>query len=400
MKTIMQRYRQYPFFVLLLIILWMCHGFFGLFHVSRIFFIIYFLGFCITYRQCTPFSKPILLLFISMVLSMISCWFFHGQSFINSINSYINYSTLAIYFILLKLKINPYVVERLLVWTFVIFCFCYIYQVLVFPKLIFLESDERLSYNASILLRRIRFPGMSVVGLGFFFFLNKVLLKKYEYFPFLILSLIIILLFGFRTLLFFCFIFGMYLNVKINGINHKFIITCIVFFVVIALIFITEFGQEIFGAMWERQTEMDQSFANEDYIRYVTLFYYLGEHFTNFIEFLLGSGFPARNLNSQYANYYEYIESNLGIHYNDWGILGVSWMMGVLSLVAMVWYPVKSFFMKLPKDKLYLNIWFAYLLACGFTSAEFIRQGCFLIQGLALYLIYSFSTYEKNNINK
>ena len=96
--------------------------------------------------------------------------------------------------------------------------------------------------------------------------------------------------------------------------------------------------------------------------------------------------------------YYIKLES-WGIHYFDWGLLGISWMMGMLSLVAMIWYPIRAFLTKMPNDKLYLSIWFGYLLACAFTSAEFVRQGCFLVQGIALYLITIYSnqySYEKD----
>ena len=112
----------------------------------------------------------------------------------------------------------------------------------------------------------------------------------------------------------------------------------------------------------------------------------------------MGSGIPNRVIISDYGKYYDNLES-YGIHYYDWGILGMSWMMGLMSLVAMVWYSVKAFFTKVPRNKLYLTLWFGYLLACGFTSAEFVRQGCFLIQGMVLYLIHVYSD-EKNNSSK
>ena len=112
----------------------------------------------------------------------------------------------------------------------------------------------------------------------------------------------------------------------------------------------------------------------------------------------MGSGIPNRLIISDYSKYYDGLES-FGIHYYDWGILGMSWMMGFMSLIAMVWYSVKAFFTKVPRNKLYLTLWFGYLLACGFTSAEFVRQGCFLIQGIVLYLIHMYSD-EKNNNSK
>lgn len=177
--------------------------------------------------------------------------------------------------------------------------------------------------------------------------------------------------------------------VKINGFSYRLIVGIIVLLIIIWGFSLTTFGQETFAAMLERQ-ENDQNFGNKDYIRYTTLFYYYSQHFSNFIEFLLGSGIPNRLIISNYSRYYDNLES-FGIHYYDWGILGMSWMMGLMSLIAMVWYSVKAFFTKVPRNKLYLTLWFGYLLACGFTSAEFVRQGCFLIQGMVLYLIHVYS---------
>ena len=240
-------------------------------------------------------------------------------------------------------------------------------------------------------------PGMSLVGIGLFYSLNKLLLGNYKYLPFVVLAVVVMMLFGFRTLLFFSILFSIWMIVKINGFSYRLIVGIIVLLIIIWGFSLTTFGQETFAAMLERQ-ENDQNFGNKDYIRYTTLFYYYSQHFSNFIEFLLGSGIPNRLIISNYGRYYDNLES-FGIHYYDWGILGMSWMMGLMSLIAMVWYSVKAFFTKVPRNKLYLTLWFGYLLACGFTSAEFVRQGCFLIQGMVLYLIHVYSD-EKNNSSK
>lgn len=390
-------YRNFPFIVLLLIGLYLCEGMFGLLPMSRLFFPIYFMFFLKGYKKDTPFSKPLLLLIISMVLSMFSCMIFHNQSLISSFGCYVTYAAIAFFFLLRKMNINPNTIERVLFWMFVIFCVCYIYQIMVLPKLFFLSSDRDVNYSLPIFLRRIRLPGMSLVGLGALFSLNKILFGQRKYIFTFVLALIVILLFGFRTLLAFIAIFSFVMIIRIYGFSYKILLS----FVFLGLVgwgfSVTEFGQEIFGAMLERQ-DNDQTFANKDYIRYTTLFYYYGQHYQNLLEMFLGSGLAERGTGSSYEMYYVKLES-CGIHYFDWGLLGISWMMGMLSLVAMIWYPIRAFLTKMPNDKLYLSIWFGYLLACAFTSAEFVRQGCFLVQGIALYLITIYSNqyrYEKN----
>lgn len=391
------KYRSYPFIVLLLIGLYLCEGIFGLLSPTRVLFPVYFLFFLSGYKNDTPFSKPLLLLMVSMVLSMFSCMIFHNQDLISSFKSNVTYAAIAIFFILRKMKINPNSVERVLFWMFVIFCACYIYQIMVLPKLVFLSSDKYINYDLPFFLRRIRLPGMSLVGLGALLSLNKILVGQNRYIFTFLLALIVILLFGFRTLLAFIAIFSFIMIIRVFGFSYKILFSFVFLCIVIWGFSVTEFGQQIFGAMMERQDD-NQTFANKDYIRYTTLFYYYGQHYQNLLEMFLGSGLPERGTDSIYEMYYIKLES-LGIHYFDWGLLGISWMMGMLSLVAMIWYPIRAFLTRMPNDKLYLSVWFGYLLACAFTSAEFVRQGCFLVQGIALYLITIYSnqySYEKD----
>lgn len=396
-NNIRQEYRTLPFAVLLLIGLYLSQGIFGLLHFSRVLFIVFFLGFMWGYKKDTPFSTPLMLLMVSMVLSMFSCMIFHDQGFVSSMGGYVTFAAISIFFVLRKLNIAPWQIEKVLFWMFVIFCLCYIYQILVFPKLVFISSDEHINYEVSISLRRIRMNGMSLAGFGAFFSLNKILSGKKIFIIPLALAIVVILLFGFRTLTFFVFVFSFVMVARIYKLSFKLIFGFSFMMVVLWAFSITEFGQETFGAMMERQ-ETDQTFANKDYVRYATLFYYYRDHFQNVFEMFLGSGIPARDTGSAYEIYYNRLEA-IGLHYYDWGLLGMSWMMGMLSLVGMLWYPIRAFFARLPKDKLYLSVWFGYLLCCAFTSAEFVRPGCFLLQGGVLYLITKYE-YEKDYNNK
>ena len=164
------------------------------------------------------------------------------------------------------------------------------------------------------------------------------------------------------------------------------------------LLYLTPIFQTVFERMMERQ-ESDQTFGNKDYIRYATLFHYYGNHYKSAVEVFLGSGLCNRALRTSYSLEIVRNES-YGLHYYDWGLLGISWMTGVLSLIGMLWWSLKAAFAKLPKKYLYLSVWFGYILTCAFTSAEFVRQGCFLIQAICLYLIYKISLYEKNRYNE
>ena len=265
----------------------------------------------------------------------------------------------------------------------IIFCFCYLYQISVYPKEIFISENDSINTDLDIALRRIRMPGMSLASFCYFYSLSKFLHKNRIYIIFMALSAFVILLFGFRTLLAAIILFSFILVVKINGMSKKMIIYILFFVIFFFLASTTELFQNIFSAMMERQ-DSDQTFANKDYIRWIQFYYYYEDHYQNFIELLLGSGIPGGK--SNYLHYMENLQS-VGIYWIDWGFLGLSWLTGVLSLIGMVWWAIKAIVTKVHKQRIYLTIWFAYIFFCGITTAEFVREGCFMIQGMVLYII-------------
>ena len=148
--------------------------------------------------------------------------------------------------------------------------------------------------------------------------------------------------------------------------------------------------------MWEKQfgEGTQHSFANKNYIRWITLDYYYTEYFHDGLEMFLGSGYPVVN-----GKFYRNIENSLwsnGLFWMDWGILGLSWMIGIPAVVAMLWYSIKVYKIRSDKAYFFLPIWFMYLILSSITTAEFFRQGNFIIQALCLYLA---EKVYKDNLN-
>lgn len=375
--------RNYPFFLFLLVCLIFNQGFFGLIKINpKIFSLFYVLItiFCLNY---TRFSKPILLFVTSCGLSIASCYFFRGQSVIDSFGAYGVYLAIVSYFIMVKLRITPDIVEKTLFYMSIIFCICYLYQISVYPKEVFISKNDSINTELDIALRRIRMSGMSLASFCYFYSLSKIIQKEKTHFLTMALSALVILLFGFRTLLAAIVIFSFIQVFRMNGMSKKMITYTAFFCIIFLLASMTDLFRNIFSAMLERQ-DSDQTFANEDYIRWVQFYYYYEDHFHNLLEFLLGSGIPSGK--SSYSNYMENIQ-DIGIYWIDWGFLGLSWLTGILSLIGMVWWAIKAIVTKVYKEKIYLTTWFAYIFFCGITTAEFIRSGCFMIQGMVLYII-------------
>jgi hypothetical protein len=81
----------------------------------------------------------------------------------------------------------------------------------------------------------------------------------------------------------------------------------------------------------------------------------------------------------------------------DLGLLGFVFNYGILSLIAFINIYRIAIFSRLPKEHLYLNIFFFYLLISSVTTSESYRSGIFGVQMLALYLIAYIRFENKNN---
>lgn len=78
--------------------------------------------------------------------------------------------------------------------------------------------------------------------------------------------------------------------------------------------------------------------------------------------------------------------AKVGIFYVDWGIIGMSWMLGVITLIGMIGYMLTAI-KKSWKMEPYIPMWLIYMLLVSVTTGEFIRDGSFIVQALVLALI-------------
>ncbi|MFT3993578.1 MAG: hypothetical protein QM660_04675 [Dysgonomonas sp.] len=149
---------------------------------------------------------------------------------------------------------------------------------------------------------------------------------------------------------------------------------------------------EIIDKMMQRQ-ETD-NMGNEDYVRVLQLDYFLHHHFKNIIEFIGGSGVP--NPNSGYGKYmYSFNEvDEYGVMsgtsitgWFDWGLIGLSWVMGIPAVLALLIYAIRAIILKVDKEYYYIGCWFLFLLIISPVNTEFYREGIFVFHGIALYLV-------------
>lgn len=212
-----------------------------------------------------------------------------------------------------------------------------------------------------------------------------------------IVGLYVIVLMNFRSLLFVLPLFLFFYLYKVNKIKIESVVYILISIVILYALYL--YFQPVkfaIDAMFERAE--DNNFSNSDYIRNINLNYFLNVHFKSPLEYFFGSGMPYKASNI-YANQMIELAQYHKIFWVDWGLLGLSWMLGVLPVMAMVYYCVIAY-KKSNANTYFLSIWLLFLISCSITSKEFYREGNLVIQALVLYLIFKSNlNYEDRNTN-
>lgn len=351
----------------------------------------------------SKFRWNILILFFFIIINFYTTYRFRGQSFLDSFNtSYIrNFFPILIYFLLLYYNVSVKVLEKAIFILTTIFVFCYVFQWIIFP----LEIFELLNPNEST--HRFRMVGQGISSLGLFFALNKFLITKRYVYVFLMIGCVLVaLLLGFRSIILTCFAVSFLLVLRINRFSIKKIFPIIIVSAILLLIAVNiPLVQGIINDMQERNAT--DTFDNPEYIRILQINYFLNDHFQSFSEFFWGTGIP--NINSRYGEYmYSFHEVNkygeiTGTSITgwfDWGLLGLSWVLGIPFVCCLIIYALRVIFMKVPREYFYLSSWFVFLLISSTITIEFYREGVFFFHGLALYLVEKVSDSKKqiNNL--
>lgn len=336
------------------------------------------------------FSAIIILLYLFLFLNMISCSIYREQTIYESIRyCYLGTYIYIAYFILRRVNINIYNVEKAFYYLSILFVICYIFQFFNPSLPLFISDDVVLARRFSSSQQRFRFAGQAIISLGFFMCLNKYLLtRQYKYLYVMVLSLFCILLLGFRSLTVALFFSILMLFFKLYGLKRK-TFSAVFSVCIILLIFIfTPWGKNVYTDMMERQEE--QTFDNTDYIRMISLNYHYTEYFHDTAELVLGSGIPAQERGNYKGSKYSKDIADLqekGFIYQDWGVIGYSWIMGIGTIICIIWYCLKGFLLKVDKEYYYLGVWLLFLVLGSITTAEMFRPGAPFLMMVVLVLL-------------
>ena len=326
------------------------------------------------------FRWPIVLLIFFIVINSVSSTYLRNQSFVDSFKQASPYMMIISYFFYMGKRIRVNQLEELLFCLLMIFDVGYLVQFLLYPNVVIFPGAA-VKYLGDV---RIRIDGQCICSLGYFFCISKFLLdeRKKNYLLWAALSFFVIFLWGFRSILAVNILFTLFMVYKSKGLGKLFYWGIFVS-IVLAILMFLPIVQDKIGSMMQRQARGD-TITNSDYIRVIVFDYFMNDHFKSSLEYFLGSGLPDGH--SVYSRDIRYMEEH-GRNWNDWGLLGLSWLLGVPAILTMVYYSLKAGIVKINKDYYYVKYWFIFMLCTSLFSAEFIRTGSFIIQGIALAIV-------------
>lgn len=372
--------------IILIILLYI--NFFGILNIPNTILLASLIPFIIVgIGKKIMFRNMFIWFIIGIICNMISCYIYRGQDFLSSFKAIPVYFYVLSFFLFVWINPTLKTLNSVILYLAVIFDSIYIIQfVLLQFGIIFLPLDRDLYSDAGI-SARFRMVASGLVSLGLFLGCNRYILKKDKFSVLLcVLSFTVIVLMAFRTMIFFSTLLCIVLIFRLQGFNKKTLGIILLGAIIFILLLNIPVLSEKFGYMWDKQFgENAQTLNDKDYIRNVTLLYYLRIHFKSIAEYIFGSGLPYID-----HPYYRELEelADVGIYFQDWGLLGLSWMLGIIPVGCMIWYSMKAALLKVSPSFYYIGTWFIYLVISSITTSEFYREGNYVVQALCLYTIY------------
>ena len=332
-------------------------------------------------------NRWILFFLLSIFTNLVSCQIYRGQTIGESLSN----TELLWFFFILSFYIYVYQgysiqqIESAIKKLYLCFCVVYLMQYFIFyPHHVFymlslMESEHRFRLN-----------GQYVLFWGYFYYLNVLIMTKKplakDIFA-LLLGFFVIILLGFRTGIVGIVLSSGLMVIRIKGFSYKIIKYFLIAGIIGVCVIATPVGRNILDNMIERNET--ESFDNEDYIRVKQFMYFSQEHFKSDYERFWGSGMA--NVESKYGKYYVAMLDPGGVtsraQWRDWGLIGLSWIMGIPMFLVMLFLIFYMIFKKTDKNHYYVSCLYLFMLMSGITTVEVYRNGAFVFHGLMLYLM-------------
>jgi hypothetical protein len=334
------------------------------------------------------YSLAIKLYLAFVFLSCLYSWRINGQSIQSVLGHSYEFFSLGFFFVLVRYQLSYAEAEAAFVKVSLLFCFCYFLQWAIYPTVLFSGAlDEN---NVDVDRFRLRLPGSLCCYFLLMFSLNRFLIHRLPKDLLLVfVAFFPIIIQGFRSLLTFT-LFAFFMIIPFVQKSFKKSIKYVfIGFSFVAIAMATSLVQSKMGEMMERQ-ESNQTFENDDYIRFLSFNYYWNEQFTKPYEKFFGGGKPV-DVSTEYYNDIDIAEENFGFFWVDLGIVGLSMIIGIPAVLLLVFMYIRCMWRcREPEIQFIRFTLFVVLCSSLFTTMELFRTGNILLLSFLLYLEYSY----------
>ena len=331
-----------------------------------------------SYRGGLPFNRILICLAIFLFINFLSCKYFRGQSLLETFRASVSFYNLALFWFFYRWKLNVAGWEKTLWWICLVFGICYVIQYIAFPTVIFGGQIRTGSEE-----QRMAIYGQGLASLSFLFGINKYMItQNKKYIAIILLGLFALIGCGYRTMLLALVVSTVILLVRL-GVNKKQLFSFLFLCVILAL-FISNstFFQAQIQNMTNRSEDLEATGFEND-IRYINIMYHYTDYFKSPLEMFFGSGCPFET--SQYGIYSsDILVQYYHFYYADWGLIGLSWIIGIPAVLIMIYYSLKMFLTKVPRQYLYVGVYFFNIVISSITTHEFYIHMNFVVQAILL----------------
>jgi hypothetical protein len=337
------------------------------------------------------FKFPIFLFLAGLVINTIPAYLNFGQNPVKTFLSFEFYFFILMYFLLHYLKLNRKFLENIIIVFGIIYSVLFTFQYLVYPFQIFKDQVSTAVEEIQLFIL-----GHGFLVLAYFLVLNRYLVGRRIINLFMAIGFFAVSLFcGFRSLVGGAVLVSVYMFFRMFRFNVRdFAIITFALLIFIGLLQLKVVSDTIDGMINKSESDVK---LGKKYVRLVEMEFFFKKYPKDISYFIVGGGKPSG------ANLWRYNpQASMGLNYNivwvDIGLLGFYMVVGGIATLGLLWYTVKASFIKLPRDRIYLNSYFIYLFIVSFTNEEIYRNGIFVVHAIGLYLI-DLAAIEKSEAN-
>lgn len=289
------------------------------------------------------FTLPIILIFISVLISMFGSYIFHDQSFIITAYEQRAIYFYLIYFLLPFMKIEGDFIIKTIASFALVYIVIYLLQFFIYPVQI---TDNKMFLNRGTL--RIFLIGSGYLVISYFIWLYLAFRNyKVKHMLFLLFALAIFVLMGTRQVLATIVLLTLLYIIQSKQIKSKFLLFMLIGVALVPVFFLF---QNIILAMFEVTREQSQNL--EGSIRFEAAKFYLTKFYPDDLAYVIGNGAPGSSIYGlrliRYSEEFGYYLSDIGLigEYIKYGIVYVIGVFIILYRVFRKQLPEKLMFIK------------------------------------------------------